>query len=132
MIQILLVMSHGQAGVEQGFSVNKQVMVENRKEESGAAQRVIVDGIRAAGGLEKVTITKELQTSASCARQRYVAYFGDKTKEQSKSNADQRKSSAGELQELKRKKNRLESDIQQLEQSADEFAEKAEATQKYY
>lgn len=57
--------------------MNKQVMVENMKDDSIVAQRVVVDSIRAAGGLEKVTITKELQMSASGARQRYVAYLDD-------------------------------------------------------
>ena len=42
------------------------------KEESVVAQRAIADSIRAAGCIEKVTITKELQMSTSCARQRYV------------------------------------------------------------
>lgn len=75
------------------------------KDDSIVAQRVIVDSIRAAGGLEKVTITKELQMSASSARQRYVAYLDDKRKEkESKSKADKRKSLADELQELKQKK----------------------------
>ena len=60
-----------------GFSLNKQVMV---KKESVVAQRVIVDSIRAAGGIEKVAITKELQMSTSRAQQRYVAYLDDKKK----------------------------------------------------
>lgn len=128
-IQILLVMSNGQASVERGFSVNKQVMVGNMKDDSIVAQRVVVDSIRVAGGLEKVTITKELQMSASSARQRYVAYLDDKRKEkESKSKADKRKSLADELQELKQKRKRPESDIKHLDQSADELAEKAEVT----
>lgn len=52
-IQILLVISHRQASVEREFSVNKQVMVENMKGESVVAQRVIVDSIREAGGLNR-------------------------------------------------------------------------------
>ncbi|XP_060759984.1 uncharacterized protein LOC132870362 isoform X1 [Neoarius graeffei] len=128
MIQILLIMSHGQASVERGFSVNKQVMVENMKAESVIAQRVIADSIRAAGGLEKI-ITKELQMSASSARQSYLAYLDDQRKEnKSKTKASKKRSLANELKELKQKKIRLESDIQQLEKSADELAMKAEAT----
>ena len=58
--------------------MKKQVMVGNMKEDSVVAQQVTVDSIRAAGGIEKVAITKELQMSASCARQRYFAYLDDK------------------------------------------------------
>lgn len=105
-IQILLVMSHGQASVERGFSVNKQVMVENMKAESVIAQRVIADSIRAAGGLEKIIITKELQMSASSARQRYLAYLDDQRKEnESKTKASKKRSLADELKELRQKKN---------------------------
>lgn len=41
-VKLLLLMSHGQATVERGFSVNKEVAVENLKERSFIAQRIII------------------------------------------------------------------------------------------
>ena len=41
-IKLLLLLSHGQASVERGFSVNKEVSVEHLAETSLIAQRTIV------------------------------------------------------------------------------------------
>ena len=41
--KLLLILSHGQASVERGFSVNRQIMVENMKEHSFIGQRLIQD-----------------------------------------------------------------------------------------
>jgi len=40
-VKIFLVLSHGQASVEWGFSVNKEIEVENLHEHSLVAQRII-------------------------------------------------------------------------------------------
>lgn len=40
-MKLLLLLSHGQASVERGFSINKQVAVENLAELSYISQRVI-------------------------------------------------------------------------------------------
>ena len=45
-VQILLLLSHGQATVERGFSVNKNVTTENLSKESLMAERLIIDNIR--------------------------------------------------------------------------------------
>jgi len=42
-VMMLLVLSHGQATVERGFSINKQVDTENLSEESVVAERIICD-----------------------------------------------------------------------------------------
>ena len=42
-VQVLLVLSHGQATVERGFSINKEVVVENQQLQSLLAQRIIKD-----------------------------------------------------------------------------------------
>ncbi|KAL2098320.1 hypothetical protein ACEWY4_007527 [Coilia grayii] len=59
-IKLVLVLSHGQASVERGFSINKEVIVENQKELSLVAQRIIVDHVQSVGGVANVRITKEL------------------------------------------------------------------------
>ena len=50
-VKVLLVLSHGQASVERGFSVNKEIEVENLHEHSLVAQRIICDHLRAVGGV---------------------------------------------------------------------------------
>ena len=42
----LLVLFHGQAAVEAGFSVNKDILVENFHEDSVVAQRVVFSAIQ--------------------------------------------------------------------------------------
>ena len=50
-VKLLLVLSHGQASVERGFSVNKEIEIENLKEQSLVAQRLICDHVKAVDGL---------------------------------------------------------------------------------
>lgn len=53
-LRLVLIFSHGQASSERGFSFNKEMMVENLKENSLIAQRVIHDHVRFIGGLQNV------------------------------------------------------------------------------
>lgn len=69
-VKILLVLSHGQASVERGFLINKEMIVENQRERSLVAQRLIVDHVRSVGGVTKVEITKDLLLSAAGAMQK--------------------------------------------------------------
>jgi len=44
--QIIFALSHGQAAVERGFSINNELMVENMKEESLIACRFVYDTVK--------------------------------------------------------------------------------------
>ena len=55
---MLLLLLHGQASVERGFSVNKQLEVVNLQEGTYVAQRIICDHIHSVGGLLNVVINK--------------------------------------------------------------------------
>lgn len=82
MVRKVLLLSHGQASVERGFSVNREIEVENMKERTLVTQRIISDRISYVGGLTNVSITKELLLSASSARQKYRSFLEDeKSKE---------------------------------------------------
>lgn len=48
--QLLLVLSHGQALVERGFSVNKELEIENLANQSLVVQRLVCDYLNAVGG----------------------------------------------------------------------------------
>jgi len=126
-VKLLLLISHGQATVERGFSVNKQIMVENMKEKSFVAQRAICDHISNVGGVLNVKMTKQLMMSCAGARQKYYMYLDEeKRKEKSHNQSLKRKTVNDELDDLKKKRKMVEDQVKSLQKSADEFAEKAE------
>ena len=43
-VKIILILSHGQADVERGFSTNKETLMDNMKEKSLVSNRIVVDG----------------------------------------------------------------------------------------
>ncbi|XP_063226773.1 uncharacterized protein LOC134533264 [Bacillus rossius redtenbacheri] len=57
-LKMIFIMSHGNAAVERGFSINKQCLVENQLDISLIAQRTIHDGILSAGGLDNFVVSK--------------------------------------------------------------------------
>lgn len=79
-IKTTLILSHGNANVERGFSVIKQCLVENMEEETLVAHRLIYDTLNSLGGLENLFITRSLITSVRDAHSRYVKTLKDKNK----------------------------------------------------
>lgn len=125
----LLLLSHGQATVERGFSVNRQIETENMIEQTVVSERLVCDHLKGIGGLKNIEVTKEMLTYCSSARQKYSLYLDSKREE--KLNAEKlakRKHVLDTIDELKTKRKRIERDIESLTQSADKFAEKAEET----
>ena len=70
-VEITLLLSHGQASVERGFSVNKNLEVENLKEQSYIAQRYVHEFTDEMESLSSIVITKELRQSVSGAHSRF-------------------------------------------------------------
>ena len=127
--QLLLVLSHGQASVERGFSVNKELEVENLANQSLVAQRLVCDHINAVDGILNVSITQPLLTSCSAARKHYERYLEQQRQNnKSEEGSRKRKSLLTEIEELKEKKRRTSVDIDGLIKSVDNLAEKAELT----
>ena len=81
--KLLLCLSHGQASVERGFSVNSNLLVENMHEDSLIAQRIVQDHVKSLK-LEayEVKVTKTCLDNANSARRRYF----DALKQKSVSN----------------------------------------------
>jgi len=90
-VKILLVLSHGQASVERGFSVNKEVEVEILHEHPLVAQHIIYDHLRALGGVFSLPITKKLLAAAAQSRQKLGKHLQDQ-KDKNKTDEEQRKS----------------------------------------
>lgn len=127
-LKLLLVISHGQATVERGFSINRHIEVENLHEESYIARRLVLDEIRCCGGLEKVPITKELRISARGARQKYHHYLDQQSVRRNAEVPEKKRKSLNEVEVLKAKRARLQQTVEELQSSADKLSEKAEET----
>lgn len=82
-IKMTLLLSHGNASLERGFSVNGECLVENMLEETLVAHRTIYDSVSALGGIENVPMTKKLILEARNAHSRYKEAATEKQKIQS-------------------------------------------------
>ena len=82
-LQLIFVLSHGQASVERGFSLNKGVLNDNMTELSIISRRVVKDHLRILKvGASEVTITPNLIKSVALSHSRYSTFLL-KQKEQS-------------------------------------------------
>lgn len=131
-VQKLLLLSHGQAAVERGFSVNRQVAVENLKDVSYISKRMICDAVVKYGGIFKVPINRDMRVAVASAHRRYVEYLEKQKKDaQTSATLSKRKLVVEELDALRAKKAKLEKVIDSLSESADSYAEKAEVSQDF-
>ncbi|XP_075556329.1 uncharacterized protein LOC142588454 [Dermacentor variabilis] len=112
--KIILTMSHGNAAVERGFSVNKECLIENLNEESLIAQRIVYDGVSAAGGVANVDITDSMVEMVRGASIRWKEELKKKKQDRlDASEAEQnRKRAATRIKELQQKKQRLITEAQ--------------------
>ena len=113
------VLSHGQASVEQGFSVNRQIEEVNLQLKSTEAQRVICDGVDYRGGI--------LLVSVSTSRQKYQQ--DTKGKREEKVTANKRKAANEEINKLFEAKKQKIAEVASCETAADKLARKAEKVQ---
>ncbi|KAH8010092.1 hypothetical protein HPB51_024767 [Rhipicephalus microplus] len=100
------------AAVERGFSVNKECLVENLKEDSLIAQRLVHDAVLAAGGVEKVLITDKM---LQMVRNSYSVFREELQKKKAERRVESgvqknKKRVAALVKELEEKKRRLLSD----------------------
>lgn len=78
-VKSILILSHGNAALERGFLVNKEIIVENQKEKSLIAQRLIYDSIKSSVvNVEDFVVTKSL---IHCGFNAYKWYQEDLTKQ---------------------------------------------------
>lgn len=128
-VRKVLLLSHGQATVERGFSCNKEVIVENQKENSLIARRIIKDHIHSVGGIDKVDITKEMIAFARRSKSRYNMYLYEmKEMEKQEVQSMKRKADEAELDGLRDNIKRIKTDIYSLYTSSKQLADKCEIT----
>ena len=64
-VKLVCFLSHGNATVESGFSINSDALVENLLEKSVVAQTQVYDGIHHSGDVLKVDNTKSMIKSVN-------------------------------------------------------------------
>ena len=123
---IVLTLSHGNSDVERGFSVNREVTVENMYEETLVARRLICQYVT---DNDPATVPLSKNMIFSC-RKSYSSYNAalekkrEEKQEEEKSGSRRRKNE--ELAGLMSKKRKLELDIDTLRRDSDRMAERAE------
>jgi hypothetical protein len=120
-------LSHGQANVEKGFSINSNYVIVNKKADTYTAERIIQDAIVKAGGVNKIMITPSMLLYAKAARSKYKQYLDEQKQIQCK-----KRTKGEDDQEINivDKKKRLCKDIEFLQQASEKAAEDAEKTGK--
>lgn len=122
--QSLLLLSHGQAEVERGFSTNKEVETCNMAEDTVITQRLICDHVKVCGGVAEVPLTKELISYCASARSRYREHLEEERRKKKKEEqSKKRKNIEDDLEGLKKKKRSIEEVCKSLESDADRMAE---------
>lgn len=74
-VKMICCLSHGNANVERGFSINSECLYENMREESVVAKRQIYDAVFYAGGIGSVQISNKL---IQRVRNSHALYLEDK------------------------------------------------------
>ena len=107
--KIVFSLSHGQADVERGFSVNKELLVENLQQTSLIIQRLIRDCISDfSRSISEISLTNEMLKSCRLAHSRYVVALEKKRNPAvSQEKSLKRKLKFEEIAEVKEKKRAL-------------------------
>jgi hypothetical protein len=113
-VKTILVISHGQAKVERGFSVNEDMLQQNIKQETVVSLRLIYDTMKSLDiKIHNFVISDELLQSCNRARVKYELYLMDQQKAKLH---EEKKRKAGEIEDIYiKEKKRLKS----LEEQAD-------------
>ena len=127
-LQILLTLSHSQAAVERGFSVNKEVLAPSMQEMNLKAIRLVHISVASLKiKTSDFIVTDKLLKSCSHASNKYKMYLMEKKAEKEKTDMGQkRKALQDELMAAKKKKTELESVASQLLDTANKKAKEAE------
>ena len=74
-VNIVLVLSHGNAHVEAGLSINEDMLSENMSEEALFAHWIVYDGVVNGGGLENVKVDMEMMKYVDKAHSQYLHHL---------------------------------------------------------
>lgn len=135
---MILTLSHGQAAIERGFSINKDLIDVNMLEKTITSQRIICDSL--SNTLEdnqnkvdfsKVIVNKEMLQYCNRARMNYEIYLTEQRKMKIENKATtERKMILLEITEEKKNQVKWEKAHERLSKEADELALQAEKEKK--
>ena len=120
----IFVLSHGQSAVERGFSINKELLVENLQEKSLVSQRMVYDHINSNKiNIHEYELPSDLLKSCKLSNRRYNAAL-EETKEQEKIGtvARKRKLIDEDIQVAGKKKDEVTKCIEVLKTDADKLS----------
>ena len=126
LVKCLLVLSHGQAGVERGFSVNKEAMQYHFKERSVVALRIIYDHIQLAGGILNVEIDQPLRNAVKRASLQRRNELKRQKEGKSKEKEEANKEVNDQISILQAKRKCLLEHCSLVNESAEKLCERAE------
>ena len=115
--KLVFTLSHGQAAAERGFSIDKELLVENLQQLSLVSQRIVSDYLTDFGkSIIKLPLTNALLKSCQLAHSRYTtALEMNKNEAHAQEKDRKRKLKIEETAEVKEKKRALEAAIQSLD-----------------
>ena len=125
---IIFVLSHGQSAVERGFSINKELLVENLQAKSLVSQRMVYDHINSNKiNIHEYQLPSDLLKSCKLSNRRDNAAL-EETKKQEKIGtvARKRKLINEDIQVAKKKKDKVTKCTEVLKTDADKFSIEAE------
>ena len=104
-MQKVFILSHGNAGDERGFSINKEYLVPNLIEESLVAQRIVYDNVHDQGGVLKTVTDKKMILAVRNSRQKYEKALEERrNKKHLNEEHENEKKSVIEIERKKKKK----------------------------
>ena len=124
----LFTLSHGQSQVERGFSINKEIVIENLHSSSLSAQRIVYDYLKASEkNMHDIEITNKMLTSCKRAYSRYLRTLEDANRQsQVTEKGTKRKLIKAEIADVKRHRVEVMSCITSLEQDVEKYCDEAE------
>ena len=117
--KIVLILSHGNARVEAGVSINKDMLSESMSEEALVAHRIVYDGVVNSGELENVKVDKEMMKYVDKAHSQYLHHL--KKSKENQTIAEKKKVEKRKLSyNIKKAKEAKQKCIEQLQRKAAE------------
>ena len=127
-VKLVLTLSHGQASVEHGFSLNTNTIKTNMSPESLTAKRIIKDHILANKlNPHTIEITKSIVQADRSGRQKFEVHLEEEKKKKQKFEAEVRAMRiAADVEKLRVTQKQKQKAVEMMEKEVIECMEKAE------